>query len=539
MKLIETVATELGLSSSDLIPYGSYKAKISLSGIKKDRKGKMIVVTGITPTPAGEGKTTTVVGLAQAMGKLGKNVVATLREPSLGPIFGIKGGGTGGGASKVEPEDEVNIHFTGDAHAVGSAHNLLVALTDNVAQRGKISGFSPQGVTIRRVTDVEERSLRSVLTGLGGKANAPLRETGFDIVTASEVMAILALSSNLEDLRARLSKIVVGYKDDGTPVQAEEINAVGSMMSLLRYAIQPNIVQTTEGQPVFVHTGPFGNIAHGCCSVVSDQLALGYADYVLTEAGFGADLGFEKFMHIKARLNNLEPDAAVIVASVRALKSHGGVSLRNLEEPNKEALAEGMSNLSHLIKVIKSFNLPVVVAVNSFPSDAPEETELVKSMSLAAGAEHAVISKVFEDGGEGGIDLAEAVVKAAENSPELISYMYELSDSLEDKISSLASKVYNAESVNYTPVARRALRQFEQNGWGGLPICMAKTHLSLSHNRSLKGLPSDYQFRVSDARASVGAGFIYPIAGSIMTMPGLPGEPRSLDVDDSGNIIGL
>jgi len=539
MKLIETVATELGLSSSDLIPYGSYKAKISLSGIKKDRKGKMIVVTGITPTPAGEGKTTTVVGLAQAMGKLGKNVVATLREPSLGPIFGIKGGGTGGGASKVEPEDEVNIHFTGDAHAVGSAHNLLVALTDNVAQRGKISGFSPQGVTIRRVTDVEERSLRSVLTGLGGKANAPLRETGFDIVTASEVMAILALSSNLEDLRVRLSKIVVGYKDDGTPVQAEEINAVGSMMSLLRYAIQPNIVQTTEGQPVFVHTGPFGNIAHGCCSVVSDQLALGYADYVLTEAGFGADLGFEKFMHIKARLNNLEPDAAVIVASVRALKSHGGVSLRNLEEPNKEALAEGMSNLSHLIKVIKSFNLPVVVAVNSFPSDAPEETELVKSMSLAAGAEHAVISKVFEDGGEGGIDLAEAVVKAAENSPELISYMYELSDSLEDKISSLASKVYNAESVNYTPVARRALRQFEQNGWGGLPICMAKTHLSLSHNRSLKGLPSNYQFRVSDARASVGAGFIYPIAGSIMTMPGLPGEPRSLDVDDSGNIIGL
>ena len=539
MKLIETVATELGISSSDLIPYGSYKAKISLSGIRKERKGKMIVVSGITPTPAGEGKTTTVVGLAQGMGKLGKNVVATLREPSLGPIFGIKGGGTGGGASKVEPEDEVNIHFTGDAHAVGSAHNLLVALTDNVAQRGKISGFSPQGVTIRRVTDVEERSLRSVLTGLGGKANAPLRETGFDIVTASEVMAILALSSNLEDLRARLSKIVVGYKDDGTPVQAEEINAVGSMMSLLRYAIQPNIVQTTEGQPVFVHTGPFGNIAHGCCSVVSDQLALGYADYVLTEAGFGADLGFEKFMHIKARLNNLEPDAAVIVASVRALKSHGGVSLRNLEEPNKEALAEGMSNLSHLIKVIKSFNLPVVVAVNSFPSDAPEETELVKSMSLAAGAEHAVISKVFEDGGEGGIDLAEAVVKAAENSPELISYMYELSDSLEDKISSLASKVYNAESVNYTPVARRALRQFEQNGWGGLPICMAKTHLSLSHNRSLKGLPSDYQFRVSDARASVGAGFIYPIAGSIMTMPGLPGEPRSLDIDDSGNIIGL
>ncbi|MDC0035493.1 formate--tetrahydrofolate ligase [Chloroflexi bacterium] len=539
MKLIENVASELGIAHGDLIPYGPYKAKMSLSGIKKDRKGRLIVVTGITPTPAGEGKTTTVVGLAQGMGKIGKNVVATLREPSLGPIFGIKGGGTGGGAAKVEPEDEVNIHFTGDAHAVGSAHNLLVALTDNVVQRGQIKGFSPQGVTIRRVTDVEERSLRSVLTGLGGKANAPLRETGFDIVTASEVMAILALSSNLQDLRDRLSKIVVGYKDDGTPVQAEEIKAVGSMMSLLRYAIQPNIVQTTEGQPVFVHTGPFGNIAHGCCSVVSDQLALGYADYVLTEAGFGADLGFEKFMHIKARLNDLEPDAAVIVASVRALKSHGGVSLRNLGEPNKNALVEGMSNLRHLIGVIKSFNLPVVVAVNSFPSDVPEETELVKSMSLEAGAEHAVISKVFEEGGEGGIDLAEAVVEAAEKSPESISYMYELTDSLEDKISALATKVYNAEGVNYTALARRALRQFEENGWGGFPICMAKTHLSLSHNRSLKGLPKNYQFRVSDARASVGAGFIYPIAGSIMTMPGLPGEPRSLDVDDSGNIIGL
>ena len=539
MKLIENIASELGISRDDFIPYGAYKAKLSLSAIKKERRGKLVVVTGITPTPAGEGKTTTVVGLAQAMGKMKKNVVATLREPSLGPIFGIKGGGTGGGASKVEPEDEVNIHFTGDAHAVGSAHNLLVALTDNVAQRNKIKGFSSQGVTIRRVTDVEERSLRSVLTGLGGKANAPLRETGFDIVTASEVMAILALSSSLEDLRERLSKIVVGYKDDGTPVQAEEIKAVGSMMSLLRYAIQPNIVQTTEGQPVFVHTGPFGNIAHGCCSVVSDQLALGYADYVLTEAGFGADLGFEKFMHIKARLNDLEPAAAVIVASVRALKSHGGVPLRSLDAANKEALVKGMFNLKHLIRVIKSFNLPVVVAVNSFPTDDSEETELVRSLSIEAGAEHAVVSKVYEDGGEGGLDLADAVIKAADDSPDSISYMYELSDSLEEKISSLATKVYNASGVNYTPVARRALRQFEENGWGGLPICMAKTHLSLSHNRSLKGLPSGYDFRVSDARASVGAGFIYPIAGSIMTMPGLPGEPRSLDVDPSGKILGL
>ena len=320
MKPITEIAQTLGLDGDNLIPYGKFKAKIPLSAVSQGtKKGKLIVVTGITPTPAGEGKTTTTVGLAQGMGRLGKNVSATLREPSLGPIFGIKGGGTGGGASLVEPEDEVNIHFTGDAHAVGSAHNLLAALTDNVAQRGGIKGFSPTGVTLRRVSDVEERSLRSIVTGLGGSANAPIRETGFDIVTASEVMAILALCSDLSDLRDRLSRLVVGYTDDGAPVTANDVGAVGSMMSLLRYAIQPNLVQTTEGQPVFVHAGPFGNIAHGCCSVIADKMALAYSDYVLTEAGFGADLGFEKFMHIKTRFNGLEPYAAVIVASVRAL----------------------------------------------------------------------------------------------------------------------------------------------------------------------------------------------------------------------------
>ena len=320
MRPISEIADELGIPSDVVLPYGKYKAKIPLSEIKTNSpRGKLIVVTGITPTPAGEGKTTTTVGLAQGMGRIGKKVAATLREPSLGPIFGIKGGGTGGGVSRVEPEDEVNIHFTGDAHAVGSAHNLLAALTDNVAQRRSIDGFSPVNVSLRRVTDVEERSLRNIVTGLGGSGNAPLRETGFDIVTASEVMAILALCSNLDDLRNRLSQIVVGYLDSGKPVTAEDIGAVGSMMSLLRTAIQPNLVQTTEGQPVFVHAGPFGNIAHGCCSVVSDRMALSYADYVLTEAGFGADLGFEKFMHIKARYNDLEPHAAVIVASARAL----------------------------------------------------------------------------------------------------------------------------------------------------------------------------------------------------------------------------
>ena len=350
---ISTIATNLGLDPKLLIPYGLYKAKIPLN-TRSDggKRGKMIVVTGITPTKAGEGKTTTTIGLAQGFGQIGKNVVANLREPSLGPIFGIKGGGTGGGASKIEPEDEINIHFTGDAHAVGSAHNLLAALTDNVAQRNQISGFKPVDIIWRRVTDVEERSLRDIVAGLGNAANAPLRQSGFDIVTASEIMAILALSTGLEDLRTRLSKIVVGFTDAGIPVKAHDIGAVGSMMSLLRHAILPNLVQTSEGQPVFVHTGPFGNIAHGCSSVIADQIALQYADYVLTEAGFGADLGFEKYMHIKARFHNLEPSAVVLVASIRALKSHGGVKFSQLDKVNEEAVHQGMPNLEHLVKMI-------------------------------------------------------------------------------------------------------------------------------------------------------------------------------------------
>ena len=540
MKLIDEIATNMGLDPANLIPYGKYKAKIPLTEIKQDgKKGKLIVITGISPTPAGEGKTTTAVGLAQGMGKIGKKVVTTLREPSLGPIFGIKGGGTGGGLAKVEPEDEVNIHFTGDAHAVGSAHNLLAALTDNAAQRGSIEGFGPNNVTLRRVTDVEERSLRNIVTGIGGHGNAPLRETGFDIVTASEVMAILALSSDLNNLRERLGRIVVGYKNSGEPVHAEDIDAVGSMMSLMRQAIQPNLVQTTEGQPVLVHAGPFGNIAHGCCSVVADKLALGYADYVLTEAGFGADLGFEKFMHIKARFNNLEPDGAVIVASVRALKSHGGMKAKELDVPDLDAVRSGMPNLAHLIGMIKSFGLPVVVALNTFPSDTDEELSLVRALSEEAGAVAVAKSTVFQDGGDGGVELAEAVVDNITGERPDISYMYDVEDTLEDKIKALAKGVYNAEGVNFNLASRRALREFSSNGWANLPICMAKTHLSLSHNKSLKGLPSEYTFRVSDARASVGAGFIYPIAGNIMTMPGLPGTPRRLDVDDKGNILGL
>ncbi len=539
MRPIAEIADVLGLDPAMVIPYGKHKAKIPLEAVKSDGpQGSMVVVTGITPTPAGEGKTTTTVGLAQGMGKIGKRVTATLREPSLGPIFGIKGGGTGGGACYVEPQDEVNIHFTGDAHAVASAHNLLAALTDNTTQRGQIPGFTPAGSTWRRVTDVEDRALRDIVTGIGGPNNAPVRETGFDIVTASEIMAVLALSRDLDDLRARLSRMVVGFTDSREPVTAEDVGAVGSMMSLLRYAIQPNLVQTTEGQPVLVHAGPFGNIAHGCSSVAADRLALGYSDYVLTEAGFGSDLGFEKFMHIKARYNGLEPRAVVLVASARALKSHGGVRIRDLDTPNEEAISKGMPNLEHHISVVTSFGIPVVVAVNAFPSDTKSEIELVRQGALNAGAFAAVESTVFSDGGEGGVALAEAVVGAVEQGGT-VSYLYPQDAPLREKTLALAQKVYNANDVRWEPSARRQLARYEELGWGGLPVCMAKTHLSISHNPSLKGRPSDYTFEISDVRASVGAGFIYPIAGSIVTMPGLPGSPRSLDVDAAGNILGL
>ena len=539
MRPIAEIADSLGLDPSLVIPYGKYKAKISLDAIKPTGpRGSMVVVTGINPTPAGEGKTTITVGLAQGLGKLGKRVIATLREPSLGPIFGIKGGGTGGGASLVEPQSEVNIHFTGDAHAVASAHNLLAALTDNVTQRGQIPGLQPVGLTWRRVIDMEDRALRSVVTGIGGPANAPVKETGFDIVAASEIMAVLALANGLEDLRARLGRMVVGFTDSREPVTAQDVGAVGSLMSLVRHAILPNLVQTTEGQPVFVHTGPFGNIAHGCSSVVADHLALGYAEYVLSEAGFGSDLGFEKFMHIKARYNGLEPRTAVLVASVRALKYHGGARLRDLDVPNEDAVRAGMPNLEHHINVVTSFGLPVVVAVNTFPTDTPEELSLVRQGALDAGAFAAAETTVFTHGGQGGIELAEAVVAAVRQGGD-ISYLYPKEAPLRDKTLTLAQTVYNASNVRWAPVARRQLARYEELGWGHLPVCMAKTHRSISHSPLLRGRPSNYTFQISDVRASVGAGFIYPIAGNIVTMPGLPRSPRSLDVDAKGNVLHL
>lgn len=540
MRPIVEIAEKLGLDPKILIPYGHYKAKVPLEAVRQDGpRGKVVVVTGMTPTRAGEGKTTTTVGLTQGLGRLGKRAVATIREPALGPIFGIKGGGTGGDKSRVLPEDEINIHFTGDAHAVGSAHNLLAALTDNAAYRGKVPGFDPTGITWRRVTDVEDRALRSIIAGLGGSANAPLRETGFDIVTASEVMAILALASDLADLRRRLSRVVVGYTKDDKPVTASDVEAVGSMMALLRHAIQPNLVQTSEGQPVMIHAGPFGNIAHGCSSVIADRLCLGYAEYVITEAGFGADLGFEKFMHIKARFNGLEPHGAVMVVSVRALKSHGGVRARDLETPDESAVEKGMPNVEHLIGVVRSFGVPVVVAINRFPSDTSGEIAVVKRRAEDAGAYAAVESRVFAEGGAGGIELAEAVIDATKDDRPRVTYLYPESAPVEEKVLALAKKVYGADGVEWDPEAQRRLKGYHEHGWGTLPVCMAKTHLSLSHDPNLRGRPSGYTFKISDVRASVGAGFIYPIAGTMVTMPGLPGSPRSLDVDDKGNIIGL
>ena len=544
LRPIAEIAEKMGLDPQALVPYGRHKAKVMPDTVPGEgKRGKLIVVTGITPTPAGEGKTTTTVGLTQAFGRLGVNAVATLREPSLGPIFGIKGGGTGGGLSRVEPEDEVNVHFTGDAHAVASAHNLLAALTDNAVQRGQIAGMSPGGITLRRVSDMEERSLRQVVTGVGGSGNAPLRETGFDIVSASEVMAILALSSSLQDLRDRLGRIVVGFSGNGQPVTAAHVEgAVGSMMSLLRHAMLPNLVQTTEGQPVIVHAGPFGNIAHGCSSIVGDKLALGCADYVLTEAGFGADLGFEKFMHIKTRTSQLHPHGAVLVATVRALKYHGGVRASQLDSPDPAAVEKGMANLRHLVGVIQSFGLPVVVALNLFPTDTAEELRLVRQGSEEAGAT-AVECAPFTEGGAGCTDLAQALMAAVQNVPEggvaEIDYAYELSDSLEDKVLALARRVYNAADVSWSAPARRELQRFRELGWGDLPICMAKTHLSISDRPGRKGRPADYTFEIRDVRASIGAGFIYPIAGNIVTMPGLPGRPRALDVDEHGSILGL
>ena len=538
MNHISKILKKLGLDNQEIIYIGKYKAKIPFESIKeKPGNGKLIVVTGMTPTKAGEGKTTTAIGLTQGLNKLGKSAVASLREPSLGPVFGIKGGGTGGGKSKVIPEDEINIHFTGDAHAIGSAHNLLAALVDNAIQRNQISNMDSSGITWNRVTDVLDRGLRNIVIGMGGGNNAPLRETSFDIVTASEIMAIMALSRNLDDLRSRLLNIVIGYDNSQKPIYVKDFDFVGSLLSILRYALMPNIVQTTEGNPAIIHTGPFGNIAHGCSSVIGDTFATQVSDYVLSEAGFGADLGFEKFMHIKSRTSDLKPQGAVIVGTIRAIKSHGGIKFADLTNPNSEAINKGIDNLFHHINNISKFGLKPVVALNIFPDDKAEEIKLVKSLLSDTKAFAVVESDSYSKGGDGNIELGEAVIESSK-SKITSKYIYELEDTIKQKVHKLATNIYNANDVKWSPIASKKVKTFESNGWGNMPICMAKTPLSISHNPRLKSLPKDYTFEITDIRASVGAGFIYPIAGSIMTMPGLPTNPRSLDIDSKGNIKG-
>ena len=545
MDPIYAVAERLGLDQEHLIPFGRYKAKISLDAIKPDAPpGKLVVVTGITPTPAGEGKTTTSIGLTDGLGRLGYKPVVNLREPALGPIFGIKGGGTGGGKARIVPEDEINIHFTGDAHAVGSTHNLLAALVENAVYRNNANDMAPEGVTWSRVTDASDRALRQITAGLGGSANSPLRETRFDFITASEIMAILALTADLDDLRARLSRMVVGTNRSGAPVSVGDLGFEGSLMAVMRHTVMPNLVQTLEGQPAIVHAGPFGNIAHGCSSIIADRLSLGYADHIITEAGFGSDLGFEKFMHIKTRQSGLPVSAAVLVSSVRAMRWHGGAARRRLGEPDLGAMKAGAANMVHHINNVRAFGLPCVVALNRFPGDSAEELQAAAEIAKEAGAYATAEYAGFTDGGEGGMALAEAVARATADpdaAPERIDYAYELDGTIEEKTLALARRVYGAESVSWSAEARRRARFFTEQGWGNLPICMAKTHLSVSHDPTLRGSPSGYTFPISDLRASVGAGFLYALAGRIETLPGLPTRPRAMDMDVTadGDITGL
>ena len=547
MQFITKIADDLGIDSEHVLPYGRYKAKISLDALRdaKDGQGKLVVVTGITPTPAGEGKTTTAIGLTQGMGRLGHKVVVNLREPTLGPIFGIKGGGTGGGKARIVPEDEINIHFTGDAHAVASAHNLLAALVDNAVFRNAVPDFEATGIHWTRVTDASDRGLRQVVAGVGGTGYGPLREARFDIVSASEIMAILALTDGPQDLRERISRIVVGVTRGGEPVSAGRLGVEGSLMTLLHQTVMPNLVQTTEGQPAVVHAGPFGNIAHGCSSILADKLAVGYADYVVTEAGFASDLGFEKFMHIKTRPGpgyggGLLPSAAVLVASARALKWHGGARRRDLDQPNVESLFAGGPNLAHHVGIVKGFGLPVVVAINRFGSDTAEELDAVRQIAMDAGATSAVECDGFARGGAGSEELAQAVVEATQIGSE-ITYAYPLEASAQDKVLALAQKVYGAADVTWSADARRQLQYFESQGWGNMPVCMAKTHLSISHDPSLRNRPQGYTFPVNEIRASVGAGFLYALAGRIETLPGLPTRPRALDMDVTadGEVVGI
>jgi formate--tetrahydrofolate ligase len=541
MRPIKDVAADLGLPYDKLEPYGAGKAKVPLSVFPKSKTpAKLIVVTAITPTPAGEGKSTTAVGLTQGLAKIGKRPVLTIRQPSLGPVFGHKGGGTGGGKSTVQPAVDINLHFTGDFHAIESAHNFLAAMTDNAVSRGAVEQFTPTGITWRRVTDAEDRGLRNVVTGIGGKAVGPLRETGYDISAASEIMAIMALAQDYGDLRMRLSSVVVGWTEDGIPITAAEIKAVGSMMALLRDALKPNIVQTLEGQPAIVHMGPFGNIAHGCSSIVADILAVNTAEYVVTEAGFGADLGFQKFMDIKVRQGGPKPSAAVVVTTIRGLKWHGGVELKNMDTPDVEAVRRGAENLKNAIRIVKMYGLPIVVAINRFPTDSPDEVKLVKELAKEFGAAGVEEAKGFAEGGAGMTDLAEAVVEACCLGAD-VKLLYANDEPFFDKVEKMATQLYSASKVEWGPMTRTTARRFADNGWD-FPVCMAKTHLSVSADPKLRGAPTGHVLPIRELRALAGARQIVALAGDIITLPGLPSNPNAWDIDlndKTGEITGI
>ena len=542
MKPITEIAASLGLADEDVIPYGRYKAKINHRLIHKaSRQGKMVLVTAISPTPAGEGKTTTSVGLADAMNALGKKTMLCLREPSLGPVFGVKGGAAGGGYAQVVPMEDINLHFTGDLHAIGTANNLLAAMIDNSIQQGNPLNIDPRRITWKRCMDMNDRQLRYIVDGLGGKVNGTPREDGFDITVASEVMAIFCLATDLADLKDRLSRIVCAYTYDGQPVTAGQIGAAGAMAALLKDAIDPNLVQTLENNPAIIHGGPFANIAHGCNSVTATKLSLKLADYVVTEAGFGADLGAEKFLDIKCRMADLHPSAVVLVATVRALKSHGGVAKPDLNKPNVEAVRKGAANLERHIDNIKNgFGLPVCVAINAFPTDTPEEMAVIEEVCAKAGVKCA-LSEVFAKGGEGGKALAETVLSIMPEAPQPIQYTYDLGASLPEKIEAVAKKIYRADGVTYTPAAKKMLDDLAAMGYGELPVCIAKTQYSFSDNAKLTGAPTGFKMNVREVRLSAGAGFVVVICGSIMTMPGLPKHPAAMDidVDAEGRITGL
>ncbi len=540
---ITEVAAKLGIREDDLELYGKYKAKLSyklIRDVEERKPGKLVLVTAITPTPAGEGKSTTTVGLAQGLAKIGKKAIVALREPSLGPCMGVKGGAAGGGYSQVVPMEDINLHFTGDFHAITSAHMLLSAMLDNSIQQGNLLNIDPRRIIWKRVVDMNDRELRNIVVGLGGKAHGVPREDGFDITVASEVMAILCLATSLHDLKERLKKIVVAYTYEGKPVTCGDLKAAGAMAALLKDAVKPNLVQTLENVPAIIHGGPFANIAHGCNSVMATQTALRLADYTVTEAGFGADLGAEKFFDIKCRYAGLHPDACVLVATVRALKMHGGVAKTELKTPNVAAVKAGLCNLGRHIENVFKFGVPVVVAINVFEQDTPEELEAVHDYCADLGVQVA-ISDVFAKGGEGGVELAEAVVRLAEGGEAHFAPIYPLDMTLEEKVSTIAREIYGAEKVEFQKKAKQALAEYQEHGFGNLPVCMAKTQYSLSDNPALLGAPEGFTMTVKDAKISAGAGFVVIYTGDILTMPGLPKRPaaENIDVSDEGRISGL